>query len=121
MPNMKKLLLLTVLVLAFAVNGFAELNSADAYEFLLAKMAAQNNDFGQALKRFDGLIARNPGDPVLLFERAQTLLESGRFDRGVTELRKMVEEHPGLLAARTALGATRIVDMQVGEQLPRIC
>ncbi|MCC6803366.1 MAG: hydrogenase expression/formation protein HypE [Anaerolineae bacterium] len=34
---------------------------------------------------------------------------------------RIVEEHPGLLAAKTALGATRIVDMQVGEQLPRIC
>ncbi|MFN8451929.1 MAG: hydrogenase expression/formation protein HypE [Anaerolineae bacterium] len=34
---------------------------------------------------------------------------------------RVVEDHRGLLTARTALGATRIVDMQVGEQLPRIC
>ena len=27
----------------------------------------------------------------------------------------------GLVAMRTALGATRVVDTQVGEQLPRIC
>ena len=30
-------------------------------------------------------------------------------------------EHPGVVAMRTALGAERIVDMPVGEQLPRIC
>ena len=29
--------------------------------------------------------------------------------------------HRGMVAARTPLGSTRVVDMQVGEQLPRIC
>ena len=32
-----------------------------------------------------------------------------------------VAEHPGMVVARTALGATRIVDLPLGEQLPRIC
>ncbi|MDI9547222.1 MAG: hydrogenase expression/formation protein HypE, partial [Chloroflexota bacterium] len=30
-------------------------------------------------------------------------------------------ENPGVVTARTGIGATRLVDMQVGEQLPRIC
>lgn len=30
-------------------------------------------------------------------------------------------DHPGLVTARTGIGGTRIVDMMVGEQLPRIC
>jgi len=30
-------------------------------------------------------------------------------------------EHPGVVTARTALGATRVVDRPLGEQLPRIC
>jgi hydrogenase expression/formation protein HypE len=29
--------------------------------------------------------------------------------------------HPGLVTARTAMGASRVVDMPIGEQLPRIC
>ncbi len=33
----------------------------------------------------------------------------------------VVAEHPGLVTARTGLGATRIVDRPLGEQLPRIC
>ncbi len=32
-----------------------------------------------------------------------------------------VPDHPGMVVARTAFGATRIVDLPLGEQLPRIC
>jgi hydrogenase expression/formation protein HypE len=32
-----------------------------------------------------------------------------------------VPEHPGMVVARTALGGTRVVDLPIGEQLPRIC
>jgi hydrogenase expression/formation protein HypE len=32
-----------------------------------------------------------------------------------------VAEHPGMVVARTGLGGTRVVDMPIGEQLPRIC
>lgn len=32
-----------------------------------------------------------------------------------------VDEHPGMVTARTALGGTRVVDLPLGEQLPRIC
>jgi hypothetical protein len=32
-----------------------------------------------------------------------------------------VAEHPGMVGARTGLGGTRIVDLPLGEQLPRIC
>ncbi|MGW6333451.1 hydrogenase expression/formation protein HypE [Nocardia rhamnosiphila] len=34
---------------------------------------------------------------------------------------RCVEEHPGMVVARTALGGTRVVDLPAGEQLPRIC
>ncbi|MEP6528161.1 MAG: hydrogenase expression/formation protein HypE [Nocardioidaceae bacterium] len=32
-----------------------------------------------------------------------------------------VEEHAGMVVARTGLGGTRVVDLPLGEQLPRIC
>jgi hydrogenase expression/formation protein HypE len=32
-----------------------------------------------------------------------------------------VPEHPGMVVARTALGGTRVVDLPIGEQRPRIC
>ncbi len=34
---------------------------------------------------------------------------------------RAVNEHPGMVVARTPIGATRVVDMMIGEQLPRIC
>lgn len=34
---------------------------------------------------------------------------------------RFVKQHPGLLVAKTGIGGTRVVDMQIGEQLPRIC
>ena len=38
-----------------------------------------------------------------------------------TVIGSCVAEHPGIVVARTALGGTRVVDLPVGEQLPRIC
>ena len=38
-----------------------------------------------------------------------------------TVIGEVTDTHRGMVAARTPLGATRVVDMQVGEQLPRIC
>jgi hydrogenase expression/formation protein HypE len=32
-----------------------------------------------------------------------------------------VEAHPGVLVGRTGIGGSRVIDVQVGEQLPRIC
>ena len=34
---------------------------------------------------------------------------------------EVVSNHPGMVTMKTGLGANRIVDMPVGEQLPRIC
>lgn len=34
---------------------------------------------------------------------------------------EVTAQHPGMVVARTRLGGTRIVDLLVGEQLPRIC
>ena len=31
------------------------------------------------------------------------------------------EDHPGVVVAKTAFGATRVVDLPLGDQLPRIC
>lgn len=34
---------------------------------------------------------------------------------------RAIEEHPGMVVLETGLGATRVVDMLPGDQLPRIC
>jgi hydrogenase expression/formation protein HypE len=40
---------------------------------------------------------------------------------GAIVIGRVTEDHPGVVVARTAIGGSRIVDTQVGQQLPRIC
>jgi hydrogenase expression/formation protein HypE len=40
---------------------------------------------------------------------------------GATRIGEVVADHPGMVTIRTLVGSERIVDMLVGEQLPRIC
>ncbi len=41
--------------------------------------------------------------------------------QGATRIGEVVADHPGMVTIRTIVGSERIVDMLVGEQLPRIC
>src|SRR5689334_4444055 len=40
---------------------------------------------------------------------------------GARRIGTCVEDHPGMVVARTALGGTRVIPLPIGEQLPRIC
>lgn len=40
---------------------------------------------------------------------------------GAVDIGRVVDDHHGMVVARTGIGATRVVDMPIGEQLPRIC
>lgn len=61
------------------------------------------------------IIQRQAADEVLQVMRSHPLGWQAAIIGEVTG------EHRGLVVARTALGGTRIVDLLVGEQLPRIC
>jgi hydrogenase expression/formation protein HypE len=52
---------------------------------------------------------------------ALATLRAHAHGREAAAVGHVVETHPGRVVLRTALGARRIVDMLVGEQLPRIC
>lgn len=55
---------------------------------------------------------------------AEPLLERMRqhpLGRQAVMIGTVTDQHPGLVVAKTRIGGTRIVDMQIGEQLPRIC
>ena len=40
---------------------------------------------------------------------------------GAAIVGECVAEHPGMVVVATGLGGTRVVDLPLGEQLPRIC
>jgi len=44
-----------------------------------------------------------------------------KYGRNAAIIGEVVKEHPGQVVMKTSLGASRIIDMPVGELLPRIC
>jgi len=57
-------------------------------------------------------------------EDAEAVLDAMQahpLGHGAAIIGVVTHEHPTMLTARTAIGATRIIPMQIGEQLPRIC
>jgi hydrogenase expression/formation protein HypE len=74
----------------------------------------------------DPLYVANEGKLVAFVpsDRADAVLEAMRshpLGADAVRIGTAVEEHPGLVTARTGIGGRRVVDMQVGELLPRIC
>jgi hydrogenase expression/formation protein HypE len=61
------------------------------------------------------IVAREGADELLAAMHSHPLGAKAAIIGEVTS------SHKGMVAARTALGGTRIVDLLVGEQLPRIC
>ena len=54
-------------------------------------------------------------------ERALAIMRADELGAEAVAIGEVVANHPGIVVAKTAIGATRVVDTQVGEQLPRIC
>ncbi|MGD2039443.1 MAG: hydrogenase expression/formation protein HypE [Anaerolineae bacterium] len=74
----------------------------------------------------DPLYVANEGKVVVVVAAeaaadALTQLRDHVYGRDAAIIGQVTESHPGRLVMRTSLGARRIVDMLVGEQLPRIC
>jgi hydrogenase expression/formation protein HypE len=74
----------------------------------------------------DPLYVANEGKLLAIVapEKADAILRR-MYTHGVAEnariIGRVTAEHPGLLVSKTRIGATRVVPMQLGEQLPRIC
>lgn len=57
-------------------------------------------------------------------ERADELIEimqKNEFGTKAAIIGEVVEQNAGMVVTKTGIGGTRVVDMQLGEQLPRIC
>jgi len=75
---------------------------------------------------FDPLYLANEGK-LLAFvapddtERMLEIIRRNEYGRDAAIIGEVVADHPGRVYMETRIGGTRIVDMLVGEQLPRIC
>lgn len=74
----------------------------------------------------DPLYVANEGKLVAVVPRAHTdevlaAMRAHPLGQDAAIIGEAVDEHPGMVIARTLIGARRVVDMPLGEILPRIC
>ena len=75
---------------------------------------------------FDPLYVANEGILLAVVEGAVAdaaleALRSHPLGREAARIGTLTDTHPGIVAIRTGIGGTRVVDMLPGDQLPRIC
>jgi hydrogenase expression/formation protein HypE len=54
-------------------------------------------------------------------EKILAILRAHPLGRDAARIGTVTAEHPRMLVARTAMGSNRVIPIQIGEQLPRIC
>ncbi len=64
------------------------------------------------------MVAIVPSDEA---PRALAAMRSHPLGSGACRIGQVVDRRPGLVVMHTVLGGQRIVDMLIGDQLPRIC
>jgi tetratricopeptide (TPR) repeat protein len=100
----KRFAFVLVAIMAFSVAAQPQEPSDDAYEFILAKLAADEGRLDEAITRIDKIAARNPQNTVVLFERAMILVDASKVDAAEAELRKVVAMQPNFFDAERILG-----------------
>jgi tetratricopeptide (TPR) repeat protein len=118
MHRMKKWLVLLLVALSCGAAAVAQEFSPDPYEFILAKLAAEDGRYDEALSRLDKVVARNPENVVLQFERAMILIDASRLDEAEAELRKVTTARSDFYDAQRVLG--RLLLDRAGNDRPRI-
>jgi predicted Zn-dependent protease len=116
MPKMKKWWLVAACALLASVAAAQE--SSDTYEFILAKLAASEGRYDEAITRMDSVISRNPGNPTLKFERAMILIDAARIDAAEKELRETVALKADFFDAQRILG--RLLLDRAGQDKTRV-
>jgi hydrogenase expression/formation protein HypE len=75
---------------------------------------------------FDPLYVANEGKLVAVVapndaDRVLAAMKKNQYGQKAVIIGEVIKEHPGRVVLKTRLGASRIVDVLVGELLPRIC
>jgi len=74
----------------------------------------------------DPLYIANEGKMIAIVAKEDTekvlaAVKRDKYGRNAAVIGEVIAEHPGRVVMKTVLGSSRIVDMLVGEPLPRIC
>ncbi len=104
MRTMKNAAVLLLTLLALSATAGAQEQPSDPYDFILAKLAAGDGRFDEALATIDKLTTHQPQNPVLVYERALILLDASRPDAAEADLRRVVALQPSFYDAERVLG-----------------
>src|ERR1700753_751311 len=116
MKIMQKFALILLGLLVFSSwAGAQEATTNEPYEFILAKLAADAGRFDEALSLLDKVVAKNPDNSVLLYERAMVLIDASKIDRAEAELRRIASTHPDFYEAQRVLGRL-LLDRAAGDK-----
>jgi len=113
-----KILAIALLFGASSVVAAEQQFPVDPYEFLIAKMAAAEGRYDEALSKIDRVLDKNPDNQVLRFERAMILIDSSQADKAEAELRRIVAAQPDFYDAQRVLG--RVLLDRAGNDRGRI-
>ncbi len=112
--------------LATTLNEFAE-SSKVGIQLYGNNIPVKDNVRGACeILGIDPLYVANEGKLVAIVapdiaEEMLRAMKNNTLGKDAVIIGEVTDRHPGIVALRTSLGANRIVDMPVGEQLPRIC
>jgi hydrogenase expression/formation protein HypE len=59
--------------------------------------------------------------PAEILDAVMSAMHDHQFGTDAVVIGSVTAEHPGVVVGRTSFGARRVVDLPLGEQLPRIC
>jgi len=119
MTKMTKLAVLALLVVSLATVANAQpVPAEDSYDFILAKLAAQDGRYDDAVSKIDKIVAHHPDNVVLQYERAMILIDAGKIDQAEESLRKVVAAKPDFYDAQRVLG--RVIIDRAGNDKSKI-
>src|SRR5204862_121142 len=86
-------------LLSFGAAALAQDFPSEPYDFLSAKLAAEEGRYDEALDKINAVIAKNPKDPVLLYERAIMQLieiyqQENEWHKAAELLQPLIDEDP---------------------------
>ncbi len=100
----KRLILALTMLFLTSREITAQEFSVDPASFLEARFAADEGKFDRALLLLTQVIEKNPGNPVLLYERANVAYEAARFTQAEAELVALTKQFPTFYDAHKLLG-----------------
>jgi hydrogenase expression/formation protein HypE len=59
--------------------------------------------------------------PENIAENILEIIQKNEYGKEAAIIGRVVDNHPGMVVAKTSIGASRVVDLPAGELLPRIC